>query len=49
MTAYIERANGRWEAWTWADGDRYFLGHGYDLSAFVGKLKREGYDHFIRI
>lgn len=24
-TAYIERANGRWEAWTYSEGRRYRL------------------------
>lgn len=25
-TVYIERANGAWEAWTYCDGDRVYLG-----------------------
>lgn len=24
-TAYVERANARWEAWTYSEGRRYFL------------------------
>jgi hypothetical protein len=49
MRAYIERVNGRWEAWTWADGDRHLLGYDYDLPALVRKLKQEGYDRIVTI
>lgn len=28
-TVYIERANGRWEMWLYADGRRHFLGRGW--------------------
>lgn len=24
-TAYLERANGRWEAWTYSEGRKYYL------------------------
>lgn len=49
MTAYIEQANGRWEAWTWAEGDRHLLGYGYDLPALVRKLKQDGYERIVHI
>lgn len=29
-TAYIERANGRFEAWTYSDGERLYIAHRAD-------------------
>lgn len=38
-TAYIERANGRWEAWTYSEGRRY------RLALPVGCSRQSGITH----
>lgn len=47
-TAYIERANGRWEAWTYADGRRLILGHSHTLGALIDKWRLRGF-HIVRV
>lgn len=34
-TVYIERANGRFEAWAYSDGLRIFLKHSYNQSELI--------------
>jgi len=41
--AYIEQANGRWEAWTYSDGQRVSLGHG-EYDTLRRRLDRQRFD-----
>lgn len=45
-TAYIERANGRWEAWAYSEGRRYRLAlpAGCDKAQGVRALTSKKYD-----
>ena len=44
--AYIERANARWEAWTYSEGIKYRLGlpTGCTKSDAIGYLNNKHYD-----
>jgi hypothetical protein len=43
-TAYVERANGRYEAWTYADGQRVMVARWYGTQdALMRTLRAEGY------
>lgn len=42
-TAYIERSNGRWEAWTYSDGDRVVVSRGWNLDILRHSLELRGF------
>ena len=44
-TAYVERANGRWEAWTYSDGVRVMIArHHGDKRDVTRDLRAEGFE-----
>jgi len=44
-TAYLERVNGQWEAWTYSDGQRIYLRKSHDQYLIMQWL----YDRCFRI
>jgi hypothetical protein len=48
-TAYVERANGRYEAWTYSDGERVMVARWYgSLADLERTLRAEGYSLIIQ-
>ena len=42
---YVERANGRWEAWTYSDGQRIYIMHAYDY----GRVEAYAHKHHFKL
>ena len=42
-TAYIERCNGHWEAWTYSAGCRVYIGQDNSREILAARLSRRGY------
>ena len=40
MTIYRERANGRWEFWTYSDGRRVYVSHAWAISQVAKQRAR---------
>ena len=42
-TLYVERANGRFEAWTYSDGNRVFITFASNIMSIYAYAKRHGF------
>ncbi len=43
MTAYVERAAGRWECWTYEEGRRRYLKFSHDMKIIQAFCQKYGY------